>query len=273
MTTASDIYTLNFPNAKNIVVSGDIHGEFNQLVHKLCVQYAMRDTLLIVAGDCGFGFDNPGYYDEMVKKNSRRMSEANNRIVFVRGNHDNPAYFDGETFRHRRFIAVPDYSIIRACGHTILCVGGAISIDRLYRMQKWEADNKAKQKHTHSHSTDSPLSRQYYWPNEAPVYNDALLTRINERFAIDTVVTHTAPTFCQLLNKCGTICTFMASDDTLSKDIEDERATMTELYDRLIHDAHPLTHWYYGHFHQSWHDSIEGVLFSMLEIMEFREVY
>ena len=25
----------------------------------------MRDTLLIVAGDCGFGFDNPGYYDEM----------------------------------------------------------------------------------------------------------------------------------------------------------------------------------------------------------------
>ena len=65
----------------------------------------------------------------------------------------------------------------------------------------------------------------------------------------------------------------MASDDTLSKDIENERATMTELYDRLIHDAHPLTHWYYGHFHQSWHDSIEGVLFFMLDIMEFREVY
>ena len=131
MTQVSDIYTLSFPHAKSVLVSGDIHGEFNQLVHKLCVQYAMRDTLLIVAGDCGFGFDNLGYYDEMVKKNSRRMSEANNWIVFVRGNHDNPAYFDGETFRHRRFIAVPDYSIIQACGHTILCVGGAISIDRL----------------------------------------------------------------------------------------------------------------------------------------------
>ena len=39
------------------------------------------------------------------------------------------------------------------------------------------------------------------------------------RFAIDTVVTHTAPSFCQLLNKCGTICTLMASDDALSKDI------------------------------------------------------
>ena len=46
MTTANDIYTLSSLNAKSIVVSGDIHGEFNQLVHKLCVQYAMRDTLL-----------------------------------------------------------------------------------------------------------------------------------------------------------------------------------------------------------------------------------
>ena len=49
-------------------------------------------------------------------------------------------YYDGETFRHRRFVAVPDYSIVRACRHTILCVGGAISIDRLYRMQKCEKD-------------------------------------------------------------------------------------------------------------------------------------
>lgn len=93
MAKSSDIYTLSFPKAKSVLVSGDIHGEFNQLVFKLCVQYSVRDTLLIVAGDCGFGFDSPGYYDEMVKKNSRRMSEANNWIVFVRGNHDNPAYF------------------------------------------------------------------------------------------------------------------------------------------------------------------------------------
>ena len=160
MKNANDIYTLSFPNAKNIVVSGDIHGEFNQLVHKLCVQYAMHDTLLIVAGDCGFGFDNPGYYDEMVKKNSRRMSEANNWIVFVRGNHDNPTYFDGKTFCYRRFIAVPDYSIIRACGHTILCVGGAISIDRLYRMQKWEAD-KIKQKSPHTIHKNVPKQTMY----------------------------------------------------------------------------------------------------------------
>ena len=271
MTKADDIYTLSFPKAMNVVVSGDIHGEFNQLVHKLCVQYAMRDTLLIVAGDCGFGFDNPGYYDETVKKNSRRMSEANNWIVFVRGNHDNPAYFDGITFRHRRFMGVPDYTVIQACRHTILCVGGAISIDRRYRVQKWEEDNRRHTYH-HTHPKDERLARHYYWADEAPTYNDEMLTRINERFAIDTVVTHTSPSFCQLLSKRG-LLSFAVSDDSLLTDVEAERNTMTDLYNRLVHDAHPLSHWFYGHFHQSWHNSIEGVLFTMLDIMEFREVY
>ena len=271
MTKTEDIYTLSFPSAKSVVVSGDIHGEFNHLVHKLCVQYAMRDTLLIVAGDCGFGFENPGYYNEMVKKNSRRMSEANNWIVFVRGNHDNPSYFDGKTFKHRRFMAVPDYSIIKACGHTILCVGGAISIDRRYRMQKWEAD-KLRHTYHHTHPKDERLARHYYWSSEPPLYNSSMLTRINERFAVDTVVTHTAPSFCQLLSKRG-LLSFAASDDSLMEDVEAEREAMTDLYNRLVHDAHPLSHWFYGHFHQSWHNSIESVLFTMLDIMEFREVY
>ena len=45
----------DFPEAKGVVISGDIHGEFNELVFKCCVQYGMTDTVIIVAGDCGFG--------------------------------------------------------------------------------------------------------------------------------------------------------------------------------------------------------------------------
>ena len=261
---------LKFPSAKSVVISGDIHGDFNQLIFKLCVQYQLRDTLLVVAGDCGFGFENPGYYEDMAKRNSKRMSEANNWIVFVRGNHDNPAYFDGHTFKHRRLMAVPDYSVIQACGHTILCVGGGISIDRRYRMDKWEAEQK-KPFRMHHTPKDERLAKQYYWADEAPIYDDRELSRINEAFAIDTIITHTAPSFCALQNK-NFLMQFAASDATLLDDVQKERATMDDLYNRLLHDAHPLTHWYYGHFHQSWHSAIDGVLFSMLDVMEFREV-
>lgn len=30
-----------FPKAKGVMVSGDIHGDFKQLVYKCCVQYGM----------------------------------------------------------------------------------------------------------------------------------------------------------------------------------------------------------------------------------------
>ena len=49
-----------FPKCKDIVVSGDIHGDFNLLVNNICVQYQMQNTLVIVAGDCEFGFERAG---------------------------------------------------------------------------------------------------------------------------------------------------------------------------------------------------------------------
>ena len=83
----------DFPDAKNIVVSGDIHGDFTLLVYKCCIQYGMTDTVIIVAGDCGFGFEKPGYYENLYKRCRERLAKFNNWLLFVRGNHDNPAYF------------------------------------------------------------------------------------------------------------------------------------------------------------------------------------
>lgn len=256
-----------FPEAKSIIVSGDIHGDFNLLVNKVCVQYQMRDTLVVVAGDCGFGFENKGYYDNIVNRNAKRMNECNNWIVFIRGNHDNPAYFDGRAFMYKRFMAVPDYSILKACGHTMLCVGGAISIDRKYRQDSW-AHNVEKQRR---HVETGPFSKNYYWNNEAPVYSPAALEIINESNAIDIVITHTAPSFCELQSKNG-LCCYAYDDNTLIEDVAEERKTMDKIHDLLLQQKAPITHWCYGHFHQSWHSSIDGVLFKMLDIMELYEI-
>ena len=37
-------------------------------------------------------------------------------------------------------------------------------------------------------------------------------------------------------------------------------------------DTHPLHNWFYGHFHQSWHQEIDGVQYNMLDCMELREL-
>ncbi|MEE0236908.1 MAG: metallophosphoesterase [Bacteroidales bacterium] len=120
-----------YNEAKQVVVCGDIYGAFETIVFKVCVQYGMTDTLIIVAGDCGFGFERPNHYINLYNGLADRLKKANNWIVFVRGNHDDPSYFQEEKICYERFRCVPDYSVIQACGLDILCVGGGVSIDRL----------------------------------------------------------------------------------------------------------------------------------------------
>ena len=252
----------DFPEAKGIVVCGDIHGSFNQLVHKCCTLYGLTDTLIIVAGDCGFGFEQPGYYENLYIHNRNRLSKSNNWILFIRGNHDNPAYFNDYPIEHRRWMTVPDYSVIKACGHSILCVGGATSVDRIYRILD---------KGWHPIETDEPLAPNLYWPNEQPVYDESKLDEIDQAFAIDTVITHTAPSFCELTSHQG-LLDWAINDGDLLNDVEHERKVMDELEVYLYAKNHPLRYWYYGHFHQSWHQEIDGVQYNMLDIMELKEL-
>ena len=259
----NDVVLYEFPDAKGIVVSGDIHGDFETLVHKCCIQYQMTDTLIIVAGDCGFGFLRPGYYDKIYQKVSKHLSKANNWIVFIRGNHDNPVYFDGKFINNKRWKAVPDYSVIKACGHTILCVGGAISIDRTRR----EIANIGK---TVIEGEDERLTPGAYWPDETPVYDEEKLESVGQ-YAIDTVISHTSPSFCPLTHHHN-IQGWLMRDKNLLDDVKNERKVMDDICAFLKGHGQPLQKWFYAHFHESWHDEIDGINYQMLDILELRQL-
>lgn len=267
--TYPNIY--DFPKCRNVAICGDIHGDFNLLVNKVCIQYQMKDTLIIVAGDCGFGFERKGCYENIVKRNVERVTKFNNWFIFIRGNHDNPAYFDGKAFCHKRFIAIPDYSVVKANGHTILCVGGAISIDRQSRKESWEYGKSKMLRYDDRTIAANSFTTNNYWQDEAPVFNEKVLSEITSLYKIDTVVTHTAPSFCELQDK-KELQLWALRDDCLLADVQNERETMDAIYEAIKTDCNTITHWFYGHFHQSWHSTINGVLFKMLDIMELIEL-
>ena len=250
-----------YPDAKSLVICGDIHGDFVPLVYEMTVRYGMRDTLVIVAGDCGFGFEKPDAYNNIFRRIEKRLVQNNCWIAMVRGNHDDPAYFevqaDGNTLiHHARWQTVPDYTVIQACGRMVLCVGGAVSVDRQIRMREMERH----------------LGKRYYWPNETVRYDAEALEAIRDAgLKVDTVVTHTAPSMCEFQSKQG-LETWAQCDATLLDDCNAERAAMDDIIVHLKQDKHPLERWYYGHFHNSWHSEIDGVWFKMLDIMELLEV-
>lgn len=94
---------------------------------------------------------------------------------------------------------------------------------------------------------------------------------IDEACAIDTVITHTSPSFCELSSHQG-LHDWAMRDEGLLDDVKYERKVMDSLYTHLRERGHPLCRWYYAHFHQSWHTEIDGVIFNMLDIMELKEI-
>ena len=113
-----------------------------------------------------------------------------------------------ERISHRRFRTIPDYSIVQACGHNILCVGGAVSIDRSFR----------KEHDSRNQSSDAAS----YWSDEMPMFDEPKLTEIDRQFKIDSVITHTAPSFCEQLSKAG-LSEWAVRDAELLTDCEKER--------------------------------------------------
>ena len=47
------------------------------------------------------------------------------------------------------------------------------------------------------------LNKEIYWENEAPVFDAGKLEAILQSFNVDTVITHSAPSFCELTTKFG----------------------------------------------------------------------
>lgn len=243
---------------RDIYVMGDIHGEF-QVAYARNVQHAC----IILAGDCGFGFHHHKYYTGCMYPKALKWLEKNdNIIVCVRGNHDNPAYFKGKLFYEKRMMCVPDYTIVKGYHHTILCIGGAVSIDRTYR---------------HDLNALRPNGPFYWWQGEEPVLDTDKIREITEAgFRIDTVVTHTCPDFCYPMNKGmtnSTLVHWLQVDPTLKFDLLGERGVMTELYHWLVDEYdHPVKRWMYGHYHASHKAIYDGMICHLLDINEIAQL-
>ena len=257
------INTLNI-ECEHLYAVGDIHGYFNEFSFML-KRYDLHNDCIIVCGDCGIGFSLTAAVEKQnMAKLNKVCKERNVHVIMVRGNHDNPAYFKNGMANTKNIIAVPDYTVVNG---NILCVGGAISIDRTYRLDAKEVTVRHYMKY-HPGVTIEEAWRKTsdnVWPDEAPVYNEEALTDVtSQNLRIEHVITHTAPSFCEPFTKDG-LARWASMDEKLLSDVDDERHTMDMIYQKLLSDGHPLKDWTYGHYHKHKSQFYNGVKFTMLD--------
>jgi len=131
----------------DIFFLGDVHGQFDYLNWKIKDNPdVFNNSSIIQVGDFGIGFKyNESSEKISLKKLNDTCVKHNIHIYAIRGNHDNPSYFNqNHDPVYSNIHLVPDYSVLTIDGKNILCIGGAISIDRVYRIEGidyWKDEN------------------------------------------------------------------------------------------------------------------------------------
>lgn len=233
------------PLIKEETESSELNGHFGLELADYVIpslKYKLKNyenSVIIVAGDCGFGFNKPQYYHDLFHKYNELFAEVNTTVLFVRGNHDDPTYFDGSVINYSHIKAIPDYSVVLTKNLATLCVGGATSVDRFWRKQKEVEINKYK----------TSTKKKLYWDDEAVVYDEEKLMEIlNNGIQINSVITHTAPSFAKPNDKDSALGWFKY-DNKLKNDLIKERKCLDDLHDFLLQHEQKLLFWAYGHFH------------------------
>ena len=196
------------------------------------------DAIIISAGDNLIGFNSDAYYERIFSKMNEILAKNNTTILFIRGNNDDPSFFREEKINFTNVKTIPDYSVIKTKHGNILCVGGGLSIDRVWR--------KKQQDRLSSISSDK--KKILYWKDEMPIFDDDKMKELSESgIKISGVVSHVAPTFAfpDIADSLDDWCT---KDADLARDIENERLVMDKIYDALRSMGNRPSFWYYGHY-------------------------
>lgn len=200
----------------------------------------IKNSIIVHVGDIGVGFRSIEKEEHVLWQLQKWLVQNNNLFFGCRGNHEDPSIFNldhrfNKTFSNIKFL--PDYSRLNINDKKFLFVGGAISIDRMYR-----TPNKD------------------YWVDESFVLGE----REEDLTPCDVLITHSSGINQFPVGGLAKIAHWLERDDTLERDIILERTNIQNLYDKVK----PKIAHIFGHFHHSHTEYDKEVLNKCLNINE-----
>lgn len=238
-----------------IIAIGDIHGEFDEIQNRMVgiMESAGEPVNFVQLGDFGLGFEKTKLDHDRLITINHLLKEKDSHLWVIRGNHDNPAFWNegcGYEFSNIHF--VPDDSIREIEDKSCYFVGGAVSVDRSRRTQGidyWKSE-------VYQHKNSS----RYY------SYERGIRQKIDILFTHD--VYHPVSPF---NTRSDTLKYWCERDENLMRDILTSQDEMMSLY-HDVYDSNPNFSWYHGHYHESHVTNNNGQVVHSLGILEFKEV-
>jgi hypothetical protein len=227
-------------NTQNIILCGDHHSEYGALFKKID-HNSITDCLIIMVGDGGEGFVKPDKAQvDHYKRLNEEFKKRNIEYIAIRGNHSCPQWFKGQ-INYSNFKLIPDYAVLEINGEIWQFVGGAVSVDRKYRVEGRD-----------------------YWRDETFVLNEEKAVRC------DVLITHTAPMWIGPPCKGGFVQPFIDKDVHLYDELIQERKLVGKLFDI----CQPKKS-FHGHFHTHEVSEYSNTNYkcsaTILDILEFHE--
>jgi UDP-2,3-diacylglucosamine pyrophosphatase LpxH len=237
---------------RHLWICGDIHCELSNLVWKAVRQLKIRHADILIVGDFGAGFGRPKSMDVAYARICPELKENDIRLYTIRGNHDDPAFFDG-SHDYERLRFLPDHRTIELCGKKIYPIGGAVSTD----IDLVDPLTRKSRRMQNDALIRFGSSKRIWWPDETPV-------QITENLpeSADIIASHDAPlSFEPPLMRDAHV-----RDNTWQKVVESRR-----YLDFVLRTVKP-SQWFYGHFHNHYEGIFQGTHYLGIDIAEMMQV-
>ena len=221
------------------------------------------DAIIISAGNNQIGFNSDSYYEKIFGKMNEILAKNNTTILFIRGNNDDPSFFREEKINFSNVKTIPDYSVAKTNYGNILCVGGGLSVDRVWR----------KKQQDRLSSISSNKKKILYWKDEMPIFDGDKMNELSESgIKISGVVSHVAPTFA-FPDIADSLDDWCSKDADLAHDIENERLVMDKIYDALRSMRNRPSFWFYGHYKVDNAEHRANILFRAMPPLDFSQPF
>jgi 3-oxoacid CoA-transferase subunit A len=144
-------------NISNWILTGDTHGRVSERLGNIKRSHpdlVPEETAIIILGDAGINF----WLNKTDKKNKKDISAFGYTIYCVRGNHEERPenldyiehWYDNNVKGY--IMMEPEFPLIKyfedggsyeICGHSVLVIGGAYSVDKWHRLARAQANGNS----------------------------------------------------------------------------------------------------------------------------------